>query len=166
MFSPFEEIDKNARVWIYQSSREFSEDDKNHMSTELRHFTDGWVAHGKEIKSSFLIAKNRFLVLAADESHNMATGCSIDSSVALVQKLGQELGINFFDRTSIPYMDGGIVKTIPLQQVPVAIENGEIKEETLTFNNLVKDISEFQSAWEVPAHKSWLKRYFKASVSQ
>ena len=45
--------------------------------------------------------KNRFLILAVDESQASASGCSIDSSVKFVKAMESELGTDFFNRMNL-----------------------------------------------------------------
>lgn len=161
MFIKFEELNKNARVWIYQSSQVLNAADKVYLAEKLTAFTEEWQAHGKDIKASFDIVHNRFVILSADESYNQATGCSIDSSVAVIKKACEELGVDFFDRTIIAYEENGDIKTVSFQDVQKAIETNIIKSDTLVFNNLVKDVQEYQSQWKIQAGSSWLGRYFK-----
>ena len=41
------------------------------------------------------------------------------------------------------------------------VENRSVSRNTIVYNNMVVDITDFLENWEVPASKSWHKRFFK-----
>lgn len=160
MHIAFDELPKTARVWIYQSNRELTTAEIDEISTRLASFCNDWSAHGVGLKSSFRILHNRFVVIAVDEGHNMATGCSIDSSVNQIKQLEQAYGLNFMDRTQVAFLANNEVFVESLSNIPSKVNEGVISQETKTFNNLVQTVDSFDSEWVVPAKDTWLKRYF------
>ena len=46
MFVDFEDLDTNARVWIYQSNREFSKNEVEIIKEKTSIFIDNWLRHG------------------------------------------------------------------------------------------------------------------------
>ncbi|ELR72934.1 hypothetical protein C900_00895 [Fulvivirga imtechensis AK7] len=160
MLIPFENMPDNARVWIYQSDKKLTDADKSHIEGLGRSFCEGWAAHGAPLKCSFRIFHDQFLIITVDESHNMASGCSIDASVHFVKQLESDLQINFFDRTKVAFVLNEEVFLEPLSQLKSKVDEGTIQEDTLTFNNLVSVKGELASAWMVPAKSTWLGRYF------
>ena len=160
MLSPLESLSSHARVWIYQSNRKFTEDEAEYIANQAEKFVSQWAAHGQELKSTFQVLRNQFLVFFVDEDHNSASGCSIDSSVNFVKSLESKFGLNFFDRTLVAVSDQEDVTLFSLSEIKQKVAEGAINEQTMVFNNLVKDKREFEEAWVVPAKDSWLKRYF------
>ena len=65
------------------------------ISEKAEAFINQWTRHGDDLKGSFTIKYNQFLVLAVDESFNNVSGCSIDSSVRFVQGLTSRIKIGF-----------------------------------------------------------------------
>lgn len=160
MHLPFNKLPKSARVWIYQSNRELTLAETNSIKEELITFCESWSAHGAGLKSSFQLLYNRFIVIAVDEGHNLATGCSIDSSVNQIKYFENKYGLNFMDRTQVAFLIDNQVNTESLSVIKNKVSEGIISSETKTFNNLVETIGDFDQGWRVPASKSWLKRYF------
>lgn len=160
MYSNFEELPASARVWIYQANSTLNDDDMQAIEEIAQPFFDQWAAHGAALKSSFKIFHNKFLVIAVDESHNAASGCSIDASVALVRELAQKLHVDFFDRTNVCFFVNDEIFESPMTGIKELVSNGSITESTLTFNNLVPTVGELNDNWLIPAKESWLKRYF------
>ena len=160
MYIPFEEMPKNARVWIYQADRSFSADEEASIIAKASDFLNQWASHGTPLKSSFKLFHQNFLVITVDEIIAQASGCSIDASVGLVKSIEQELDLNFFDRSKIAFLVGNEVYLHDMNQIKPLVTEGKISNTTLTFNNLVTDIEQLEKKWVIPANESWLKRYF------
>ncbi len=161
MFIPFEEMPKDARIWIYQADRPLSNEEVEAVQEDISKFLDQWSAHGAGLKCSGKIIYNRFLLMSVDENHHGASGCSIDSSVHFIKSLGEHLKVNWFDRSNIAFKKQEEVFTAKQTTLKENIAQGQITKDTLTFNNLVTNIQEFEQGWVVPAKDTWLKRYFK-----
>ncbi|MFN3381454.1 MAG: hypothetical protein ACK41O_18485, partial [Runella zeae] len=99
MYLPFDEIDFEARVWIYQANRSLTHDEVSTLTETLIAALDGWEAHGLALTASGKIFLNRFVVIAVDESKELPSGCSIDKSTRWMQEIGGQWGIDFFDRS-------------------------------------------------------------------
>ena len=160
MYVLFDELSESARVWIYQADRKLSADELTAIEKAAMTFVDGWAAHGAPLKGSFKVLHNQFLVILADESFNSASGCSIDASVHFVQQLEQQLGISFFDRSKVAFIHQDEVFLESLNHLKDRVSEGVIHENTLVFNNLVKDKKELEHMWLIPAGQTWLGRYF------
>ncbi|MCG8319270.1 MAG: hypothetical protein MI921_07205 [Cytophagales bacterium] len=160
MFVLFEEMPRDSRVWIYQADRTLSPAEIKLVEDHTQQFLEQWSAHGEGLKCSRTLLHHRFLVISVDENHHAASGCSIDSSVHFITELGRQLGIDWFNRTKIAFIVNSevfIENKIDLKQ---KIAEGKINSDTLTFNNLVTNIEEFEQNWLIPAGDSWLSRFF------
>jgi hypothetical protein len=164
MFASFESLEDSARIWIYQSSRKFTETEKSTISTTLEAFTHSWVAHGNPLKTSFAILYDQFIVLATDENFNEASGCSIDSSVRVIRQLDQQFSLGLFDRTKIGFLKGEQLEMIPLNELPNALTEGRWKQDSMVFNNVLSTKGQLTNGWIVPANQTWLKRYLTKTV--
>ena len=114
MFVPFESLAPDSRIWIFQSTRQLSENDINVAGNILDAFTNGWAAHGAPLRASYDIRYKYFIILAADESFNETSGCSIDESVHAIKELEQRLGTKLFDRQQTAFLLGDTIKLIAL----------------------------------------------------
>lgn len=159
MYVPFESLPATARVWIFQSNRPFSEKETEQIDTRLKSFTSEWSVHGMPLNTSFRIDHRQFIVLAADESQQSASGCSIDSSVRAIKELEHSLGLSLFDRSQVVFKTTTGVRTLPLAKLKENFANGILDEDTLTFYNLVNTKAQLETEWLVPVKESWLKRY-------
>ena len=122
-------------------------------------FINSWTRHGDNLKGSFTIKYNQFLVLAVDESFNNVSGCSIDSSVRFVQEIEKELGIDLMNKMNVTFKDNEHVNLVTLADFQKFAKEQKITSETIVFNNLVTTKEDFENNWEVPAEQSWHKRF-------
>jgi hypothetical protein len=147
----------DSRVWVYQSSRPFSEQQAGEINEQLHHFYAQWMVHGAPVKGWAGLFFNRFIVMMADESHLPVSGCSIDSATRIIKSLERQYEVQLFDRLSITFLIKGKPEVLPLSQVQYAIDQGFIDSETLLFNNLAATKKELAENWLQPVSKSWLK---------
>ena len=111
MLANFDNISDQARVWIYQADRPIGTEEKNVIIKDTEAFLSQWAAHGSALQAAGDLLFDHFLVICIDESFQMASGCSIDSSVRFVQELGQKLSIDFFKRTNAQFLTQLLYKT-------------------------------------------------------
>ena len=159
MFTEYTNLPNNSRVWIYQSDREFSIEEIEYISAKALLFIDQWTRHGDDLKGSFTIRYNQFLILAVDEGFNNVSGCSIDASVRFVQELEKELQLDLMNKMNISFKDGENVNIVKLSDFQQFAKDKKITSETIVFNNMVNTKEDFETKWEVTADKSWHSRF-------
>lgn len=159
MFTEYKHIPNNARIWIYQSNREFTNKEVDFISTKTQQFINSWTRHGDDLKGSFTIKYNQFLVLAVDEGFNNVSGCSIDSSVHFIQQLQNDLNIDLMDKMNVTFKDNDIVNLVKLSDFQKYVKVRKITKDTIVFNNMVNTKEDFEQKWEVPAKESWHNRF-------
>jgi hypothetical protein len=159
MFTEYKNLPNNSRVWIYQSEREFNQKEIEIISAKAEEFINSWTRHGDNLKGSFTIKYNQFLVLAVDENFNTVSGCSIDSSVRFVQQLEKELQLDLMNKMNITFKDNETINLVKLSDFQQFAKDKKISLETIVFNNMVNTKEDFENNWEIPAKQSWHKRF-------
>ncbi|ARV14919.1 ABC transporter ATPase [Polaribacter sp. SA4-12] len=159
MFTEYKNLPNNSRVWIYQSDREFTANEVELISAKAKEFINQWTRHGDDLKGSFTIKYNQFLVLAVDESFNDVSGCSIDSSVRFIQGLENELKLDLMDKMNITFKDNDTINLVKLSDFQKFAKEQKVTSETIVFNNMVSTKEDFENNWEIPAKESWHKRF-------
>ncbi len=162
MLIPFTSLPDHSRLWIYQSNRKFTSAEISIISGALASFTEQWSAHGTPLMASFDIRMDQFILMAADEKHLPASGCSIDGAVRTIKALGERLGIDFFDRTQIAFYLNQRVTFIPMAALKKHFEEGVLNRESQFINLLVGTKADLENGFLVPASTTWLKRYLPA----
>lgn len=159
MLADFNELSDDSRVWIYQCNRSFTDDEIEKISKDIETFLEAWAAHGKALKTAYLIKYNRFIIISADESQSSASGCSIDSMVHFIQGLEQEYKVDLLDKMNVSYKHGEYVAFKPLLDFKKMVKQKAVNANTIVFNNLVSSKQEFEDYWEVPLKESWHARF-------
>jgi hypothetical protein len=159
-----EDFAGSSRVWIYQSPRLFMLSEALAIEEMLETFVRDWKSHGTPVKGYGNLFYGQFIVLMADETATGVSGCSTDGSVRLVKEIEQQFGVNLFDRLMLAFRIRDKVQMVPLPQLPYALENGFINEDTLYFNNTVQTKAELEAHWLIPMKDSWLSgRYLQVT---
>lgn len=161
MMSDFKTLSENSRIWIYQSNRSLTQQEKESISKLIENFLNNWNSHGVSLNSGFEIKYNRFIVIAQDQNTQSATGCSIDSMVHFIQKLEKQYNISLLDKLNVSYKQGDYIAYKSLKDFKKMVKDGAVSKNTIVFNNLVQTKLEYTNYWEVPAFESWHARFFK-----
>jgi len=160
MYIPFENLPQESRIWIYQSSRKFSDEEVTDIEKDLMQFIENWSAHGTTLEASFTIKYNRFIIIAVNQEFHPATGCSIDSSVGFIQNLEQKYSVDLLDKMNVAFKQGEFITYKTLLEFKKLAKDKSVSENTIVFNNLVNTIEELNEGWEIPASESWHSRFF------
>lgn len=150
--TPFKDLPPHSRVWIYQSTLEFSSSEVEAINKKAVEFVTQWTSHDQLMKASIEIFHKRFIVVCVDEKTAPASGCGIDKSVKFIQSLEKKFNISLLDRMNVAYRKEGKIHSSPISELKNA---GNVT----VFNNLVDTKEEFEKNWEVPIEKSWHKQF-------
>ncbi|WP_158796947.1 ABC transporter ATPase [Pedobacter sp. L105] len=149
-----------SKVWIYQSDREFTDQEISAIQQDLNAFTSQWKAHGHQLQAKADILYRYFIVFVVDEATAGATGCSIDASVRVVKGLELEYGVDLFNRFNMAYKVNDKVVVVNKEDFETLISIKKITPESIVFNNMVQTLAEFETKWEVPFKDSWHNKVF------
>ena len=144
---------------MFQSDRILAAEEQSSIDDYLKSFVAQWSTHGAQMHASHVILHNCFVVVAADEQKQAASGCSIDSFTALFKKFGEQYNLSFFDRFSVAHKSNSEVVISPLDRFKKLIKEGDVTENTIVFNNLITTKEDLLNKWEIPLKESWQKRY-------
>ncbi|MBL4668296.1 MAG: ABC transporter ATPase [Flavobacteriales bacterium] len=148
----------NAKVWIYQSNKHFDADEIAYLKVQLDEFTSDWESHGELLTGTAELFYDLFVVFFVDEQGDAMCGRAQDASVNFMKKLEGELEVTFLDRMVQSYKKGDKVEVVRMADYEGLIENKEIDENTIVYNNMVTTKIDFDNHWEVPMKNSWHKQ--------
>lgn len=143
-----------SRVWVYPSTKVFSDEEVKTLSAKLDVFLFQWAAHGSKLMAQGHVLFNRFVVVMLDEALTSASGCSIDTLMHFIQEQEKNYNTSFTDRMLINYLEGDEIKDVRLSDV-----KGKLIPETKFFNHLVNTKADFENNWITPVNESWLGKY-------
>ncbi len=159
-----DDFSSDSHVWIYQASRLFTLSEALHIEDLLTDLVDNWKSHGTPVKGYAKLFFGQFIILMADEAATGVSGCSIDSSVRIIQKIEQEFKVEMFNWENLAFIVKDKVQLTTRQQFSYALENSFINSDTLFFNNVVATKKELENNWLIPINQSWLKTKIRQTV--
>lgn len=148
----------DSKVWIYQAEKSIDINTADQIKEALYNFTMSWSSHGHQLDCYGHLFHFQFIVFVVDGS-KLPSGCSIDSSVHIVEKIGEKYKIDFFDRLNFAYFESENIMTVDKDKFKNLYQEGLITDDSLVFNNLVKTKEEFISKWIIPLNESWHKKF-------
>ncbi|MFD1315584.1 ABC transporter ATPase [Namhaeicola litoreus] len=160
MLVQFDQLSETARVWVYQSNRALTEHEAEEISKELEKFTQQWKRHGEDLKASFQIKYNHFIILSVDESYNPVSGCSIDASTHLIKQIEQKYQIELLNKMKTAFRSGEHINVVTLNDFKQFASEQKVNPKTIVFNNMIGTKKELESSWEIEGEKSWHSRFF------
>jgi hypothetical protein len=147
----------DSRIWIFQSERHLSAQDIQDIDELLQPFIARWKSHGDRVKGYATILYNRFILLMADESETMVSGCSTDGAIHIIKEIENKFQLQLFNRLNLAFLVNDSLIQLPLTAVPQALKDGNLQPLTPYFNNTVLTKQEFENNWLIPLENSWLK---------
>jgi hypothetical protein len=148
-----------SRVWVYTSNRPLTAQESLFAQKNLDAFCQQWTAHNQALLAKAEVLENQFILLMVDESQAGASGCSIDKSVHFLERLGEEIGADFFERMRFAWVDEhGAMHFANRPEFVAQVREGKIRSETLVADTLVQTKAQLAGKWLVPYEKSWHKR--------
>lgn len=152
------EMNPESRMWFYGLEAPMSESQANELSILMNKFVSKWKAHGSELAAAFRIIARQFLIITVDENQQVATGCSIDKSVRLLQEFGKKHQLDFFNRLLVHVDKGDSFRTYSISQLKEAIAKGEVHALSTILNSTATTLKE-NGTGRIPLKDSWAGRY-------
>ncbi len=149
------QLPDNARVWVYQSNRPFTEEEVTQINEKINQFALSWASHGRDLVATGEVMYNRFVVMGVDQAQAGASGCSIDSSVHFIKSLEAEYSVDLFNRMLFAYELDGKVSAASREEFEALYAKGTIDDSTTVFNNLVDTVGGLREGWKVCLGESW-----------
>ena len=157
MYIPFEKISDKARAWVYILSKDLNNNITKVLEKHLIEICENWKSHGSLINSSFVIYRNRFVILFAEE--NTVSGCSIDSTNHSLRKILNQLSIGIDSNSKIGiFINNKIIFNNRIKVVDL-IRKKEIKLSNKMINTTINNKKDYLNNWVLDIDKSWLNNF-------
>jgi hypothetical protein len=144
------ELPDTSRFWCFVADRPWTADEEVVLRTGLDALCEAWAAHGAPVYAGYQLVEQRILALAADEARTAASGCSIDSRMAALRALGDQLGIDWLGRMHV-YVDRGQGwERLKLAEARQASE-GRFLDSVATTKGEWSPVRELHGSWLKPA---------------
>ncbi|MCC7302731.1 MAG: ABC transporter ATPase [Bacteroidia bacterium] len=145
----------HARIWIYQSPRPLTDGEIRFINEVSLPFLKEWTSHKMSMDAALEVRHERFVILAVDEQTAPASGCGIDDSIRFIKAVSDKMGLDLLDRSLVYFRKGDAIASVSLSD----LGNGEVKPDTIVFNNLIERLGAIHNAWEVKAKDCWVGNF-------
>ncbi|HXI12194.1 MAG TPA: hypothetical protein VNM92_06075 [Thermoanaerobaculia bacterium] len=157
----FSEMPSGSHAWVFASNERLSVEASRKLLDAVDAFLAQWASHGQPNVSARELRENRFLIVAADESH-APSGCGIDKLFSLIAKLEQELGMSLIDSSRVFHRDkNGEIVVATRDEFRKLAQEGKVGLDTAIFDIAISELGDVVSGkWETQAGNSWHARAF------
>ncbi len=159
MIVDFNLLPDTSRFWIFTANQKLTQEQINILNAELSLFMQKWTAHKVDLNASFEIVENAILIIAVDESHAGASGCSIDAMTKEIKRITDDFEVDFLNRFSIVLKMEDNVLVSNTNHLKSLIETQQVNAETFVSNAMVASFGELKSNLFLPIKETWLSRY-------
>ncbi|MFQ3582332.1 MAG: hypothetical protein SNJ67_02750 [Chloracidobacterium sp.] len=155
-----------ARVWVFTTAETLASASVAVIENALTAFVADWMSHGACVRGGFAILDQRFIVVAADETRNDVSGCSIDSMFHAVSAAVRSAGVALADTADIAYRSTTGVELVDRPTFRRLVRDGHISAETPVFDSTVRTLGDLRAGrWERPFAQSWHAEHFAPALS-
>lgn len=165
--SDLEALGPDSRVWLYAFTETLTPQQEAVVRQAFDNFTSGWSSHGSGIRGAYTLLESKVVVLAMEEDQEIS-GCSIDSSVAVLKDLKSQHGLDALDGGLVHYKGSdGEYRACSRLAFNGLCKQGEISADTIVVNLLYQGLGELRSSGGpiLPLENSWHAKAFKLPVS-
>ena len=161
MLISFNDLPSHSRIWVFQSSKVFSEIQIVDLKKKIETFLEKWTSHGHSFQTGYKLPYKRFVVIGLNESSQSASGCSIDKCMNFIKSLESVYDVDLLDKMNVTFRNKNLIEYVNLKEFIKLAKSKLVSLDTIVFNNLVLNKDEFFENWEVRAKDSWHKRFMK-----
>lgn len=152
-----ENLPSNHKLWFYGFSKNLSESQLAEINETLRIFINSWQSHGEKVKASYRILEGKIIVIMVDQDYLEASGCSIDSSVAVLRAINDKYGLDLFNRLKMAVRMNEGWGYLHSNEVAEMVGQGLIIDETICLNESVSN-SNKKNHLLIPFKDSWMAK--------
>ena len=159
MLVDFNQLPDTSKIWIYQSDRKFYPQEVDEIKQNIEVFLNTWKNKEEDLKASYQIKYNRFIIIAVEPTDSSLTVEAIDTSVMFIMQLQETYKIELLDKLNVSFKQGEFVQYKELKAFQKLVKSKSISAKTIVFNNLINTKEELESDWEIPITESWHSRF-------
>ena len=149
MLVDFDTLPDSSRIWVYSSKIPLEDKEKRYIIKHISDHLQNWSAHKVPLTAGVKILEDYFIVVALDESKNLASGCSIDTLQNKIQEIEEELSVSLLSRLNIFCRIEDIIKCIASYKLGEGID-----KDTLFYDLTIQKKGDL-SSWLKPIKEGW-----------
>lgn len=161
MIVDFNKIPKQAKVWVFPSSRKFYPQEIAGLKERIEGFLSDWDNQEFAINCSYLLKYDRFIIISADDTEQTLSLQAHDLLVTFIQELEKIFEVILIDKINVCYKQGEFVQYKDLKEFKKMMKAKGVSQKTIVFNNMITLKEELDYGWEINIMDSWLGRLLK-----
>ena len=112
----------NAKIWVYQSNKPFSEENLAEINSVGDFFLNQWESHKIPVKGSIDVYHNLFIVVSAFSDEDSMCGRAQSAQMTLAKEFEDMFDVKLTDRMLLAYMDNENVVTTTFHEFPKLVK--------------------------------------------
>lgn len=161
MIVDFNTIPNWCKLWVFPSSRKFYPQEIEGLKESIEEFLSNWSNKGQELKCSYTIKYDRFIIITVDDSEISLSLKAHDSLTGFIITLEAKYNIVLLDKINVCYKQGEFVQYKDLIEFKKMIKTGGVSKKTVVFDNMITTKEALENDWEINIKESWLGRLLK-----
>lgn len=163
----FEGFPDESRIWVFGAERSLDDAEAGLLLAAVDGFLSSWKAHGVPLRAGRTWRYGRFLIVCADTTVALPSGCSIDALTAVLRETEAQIGVRFLGNEAVWYRDrAGSVRRATRPEFRRLAGTGEVTPESVVFDNSLTSLDQLRSGgWEGPAAERWHAVFFERAPS-
>ena len=153
MLIDFDNINEDARIWIYPSKERLSEEYQMLIIEKVSIFLNEWEYHQKPLLSAVAIKEDRLIIVALDDSKYGVGGCSIDALQRFFLGIENDMNLSLLDRFNVFCEIDNQIQCVHLSEI-----SNTVTKETRFFDLTIQKKSDIDSYFK-PISDGWCNRY-------
>lgn len=158
MHIDFENLDANAKIYIYPSNQKFHPNQLDEINNLLNLFTENW-SQRHTINASATIKHQRFIIFGINDETPITTEI-LDEMVGFILEIQMAYDVVLIDKLNVCFKQGAYIQYKDVKEFKTLIKNKSVNKDTIVFDNLINTKEELDHNWEIPASESWYNRMF------
>lgn len=161
-FPALQLLPDESRLWLYVASRQLTPSEVSSIRDGLNAFLADWSSHGRAVQGAADVCEDRLVALAASIPGGDISGCGIDKSVHVLERIGGQLGVEWLSGLAIVYRDQhGDVVVSDRPAFRSAVRAGRVDAESRIIDLSPTDLRSLRAGKvERRAGDSWHARVF------
>lgn len=156
MLVDYTELNGEAKVFLYPSSRKFYDNELDSLTSKIETFLNKEVS----IKVAYKIVHKRFIIFFIEDNISLTTAL-INHFVELILQLEQDYKTDLLDKVNVCFKQGEYVQYQDMKRFRALIKKRSVSKKTIVFNNFIHTKYDFEHHFEVVVSESWLSHLFK-----
>ncbi len=152
----FNELNDQAKTWVYTSSVKITDNQKQQIVCLSDQFLSNWESHGNKVFGYVEVIEDHFVLIAADPKGDTLCGRAVDANISFIKEVQEVTGLNLTDRMVVVYKQHGKLVSTDFNTIKQEIKLGVIAQDSIIYNPLVTTVKEYNTSFKQEPESCWI----------